>query len=187
MKKSFSILQIIIPLLILIFFNGCLTFHKVSYIVKLINPNEGTVNLTAYDIRSTAKDKKEFEQDKDNLFKYMLLSSQFLKDQQVQGKDVISRKLYIQDGELIGQGEYKFTDIKNVEGMKYEGGFHYLNLSLNDSVISTNGEIVKSKNYKRIMWDSTYTELKFTMLGNSFTSGGPFKSLAPYFNKKEKK
>lgn len=170
-----------------IFFSGCLTFHKVSYIVKLSAPTSGTVSLTAYDIRSTANNNKEFNQDKENLFQYMLKSKQFINDQKTQGKDVITRKLFVEDGKLIGHGEYKFTEIKNVEGMKYEGGFHFLNLSLDDSVISTNGEIVKSKNFKRIMWDSTYKELKFSMLGNSFQSGGPFKSLAPYFNKKENK
>jgi hypothetical protein len=187
MEKIFSLIKLLLPVFILILFNGCLTFHKVSYVVKLTNPTEGTVNLTAYDIRSTAKDSKEFEQDKNNLFQYMLKSDQFLKDQRTQGKDIISRKLYVENGELIGQGEYKFSEIKNVEGMKYEGGFHYLNLSLDDSVISTNGELIKSKDFKRIMWDSTFTELKFTMLGNSFQQDGPFRSLAPYYNQKKKK
>jgi len=185
--KPASLIKIVITTLIMIFFTGCLTFHKVSYVVKLTTPTAGTVSLTAYDIRSTAKNNKEFDQDKNNLFQYMLKSKQFLADQQTQGKNIISRKLYVEDGKLIGHGEYKFTEIKNVEEMKYDSGFHYLNLSLGDSVISTNGEIVKSKSFKRIMWDSTYKELKFTMLGNTFQSGGPFKSLAPYFNKKGKK
>ncbi len=187
MKLKSSLLNLLIPVLTIVVFDGCLTFHKISYVVKLTNPTEGTVALTAYDIRSTAKNTKDFEQDENNLFQYMLKSKQFLKDQKTQGKDILARKLFVEDGKLIGKGEYKFTEIKNVEGMKYEGGFHYLNLSLDDSVISTNGEIVKSKTFKRIMWDSTYTELKFTMLGNTFQSGGPFKSLAPYFNMKGKK
>jgi hypothetical protein len=185
--KAASLIKIVITTLIMIFFTGCLTFHKITYNVKLATPTSGIVSLTAYDIRSTAKDNKEFDQDKNNLFQYMFKSKQFLNDQKTQGKDIISRKLFVEDGKLIGHGEYKFTQIKNVEQMKYEGGFHYLNLSLDDSIISTNGEIVKSKSFKRIMWDSTYKELKFTMLGNTFQSGGPFKSLAPYFNKKGKK
>ncbi len=177
--------KIIIPLAVifLTLFDGCLTFHKVSYVVKLKNPNEGTVLLTAYDIRSTAATKKEFNEDKDNLFNYMLKSSKFLRDQKTQGKEVTSRKLFIEKGELVGEGEYKFTDINNVEGMRYDGGFHYLNLQPDDSVIATNGTIIKSNGYKRIMWDSTYTELDFTMLGNPFTHKSRFKLLAPYFKK----
>ncbi len=181
MKKYFFIPFIIVPALVL--FSGCLTFHKVSYVVKLKNPNEGTVLLTAYDIRSTAETKKEFEEDTNNLFNYMLKSSKFIKDEEGQGKEIVSRKLFLENGQLVGQGEYKFTDINNVEGMKYDGGFHYLNLQPDDSVIATNGLIIKSNGYKRIMWDSTYTELKFTMLGNPFTNKSRFKSLAPYFKK----
>ncbi len=162
-------------------FSGCLTFHKVSYVVKLKNPNEGTVLLTAYDIRSTASTQKEFNEDKNTLFNYMLKSSKFLQDQKGQGKEVISRKLFLENGKLDGRGEYKFTGINNVEGMKFDGGFHYLNLQPDDSVIATNGTIIKSNGYKRIVWDSTYTELDFTMLGNPFTHKSRFKSLAPYF------
>ncbi len=181
MKKIISITSLTAILLLPMLLNGCLTFHKVSYVVKLENPNEGTVLLTAYDIRSTATTKKELDEDKNNLFNYMLKSSKFIKDEEGQGKEIVSRKLFLENGQLVGQGEYKFTDINNVEGMKYESGFHYLNLQPDDSVIATNGTIIKSNGYKRIMWDSTYTELKFTMLGNPFTIKSKFKSLAPYF------
>jgi len=174
-------------LILSLMLTGCLTFHKVSYEVKLKSPNEGTVLLTTYDIRSTAKTKKEFDEDKDNLFEYMLKSDKFLSDQKSQGKEILLRKLFIDNGELCGQGEYNFTDIKSVEGMKYDGGFHYLNLQPDDSVISTNGTMIKSNGYKRIVWDSTFTELKFTMLGNPFTKGTEFKPLAPYFNQNKKK
>ncbi len=184
MKKLFLLIT---ASTLITLFSGCLTFHKVSYVVKLKNPDEGTVLLTAYDIRSTAATGKELNEDKDNLFNYMLRSSKFLRDQKAQGKEVISRKLFIEKGQLVGQGEYKFTDINNVEGMKYDGGFHYLNLQPDDSVIATNGTVVKSNGYKRIMWDSTYTELDFTMLGNPFTHSSRFKSLAPFFKQSKKK
>ena len=181
MKKFISVITLAAVLLLPVLLNGCLTFHKVSYIVKLKNPNEGSVLVTAYDIRSTAATGKELNEDKDNLFNYMLKSSKFLSDQKEQGKEITSRKLFLEKGQLDGQGEYKFTSISKVEGMKYNGGFHFLNLQPDDSVIATNGTIIKSNGYKRIMWDSTFTELKFTMLGNPFTNKSKFKSLAPYF------
>lgn len=187
MRSKISVILILQILLMLVLFEGCLTFHKVSYIVKLKSPNEGTVLLTAYDIRSTAKTSSELNEDKNNLFEYMLKSSKFLQDEKAQGKEIDSRKLYIENDQLIGQGEYNFSNINSVEGMKYDGGFHYLNLQPDDSVIATNGTIIKSNGYKRIVWDSTYTELKFTMLGNPFTHKADFKSLAPYFNQSKKK
>ena len=187
MKRKFLTAVFFFAILFLTAFNGCITFHKVSYDVKLTSPNEGSVLVTAYDIRSTANTSKEFDDDKNTLFRYMLKSKQFPKDQKEQGKEIISRKLYVEDGKLIGRGEYKFTDISKVEGMKFEDGFHYINLNLEDSVISTNGEIIKSKEFKRIVWDSTFTELKFTMLGNSFSNHTQYKLLAPYYNQKKMK
>ncbi len=162
------------------FFNGCIVFHKVSYVVHLDTPNSGTVTVTAYDMRSNAGTNKDFNEDKSNLFQYMLKSKEFVVQQKMQGKDITSRKLYVEDGKLIGVGTYKFDDIGAVEGIKYDGGFHYLNLALTDSVMDTNGEIIKSSDYKRIMWDSTFKTLKFTMFSFSFEHNNS-RSLAPYF------
>ncbi len=187
MKRFYFIPVIAVGLFLLVTFSGCLTFHEVSYEVKLSNPNEGSVLVTMFDIRSTASANDEFNDDKKNLFQYMLKSKQFIEEQKPQGKDIISRKLFLENGKLNGQAEYKFIDISNVEGMKYEGGFHYINLKTDDSVIATNGEVIKSQDYKRIVWDSTFTELKFTMLANPFNSKDHYRLLAPYYNQKENK
>ncbi|MDR3628549.1 MAG: hypothetical protein P4L45_17010, partial [Ignavibacteriaceae bacterium] len=50
---------------------------------------------------------------------------------------------------------------------------------------STNGEIIHSKEYKRIVWDSTFQELKFTMFSNEL-NGSQYKPLAPYYENKKK-
>ena len=86
---------------------------------------------------------------------------------------------------LLGKAHINLMTIGAVEGIKYEGGFHYLNLGLDDSVISTNGEIIRSKDYKRIVWDSTFQELKFTMFSNDL-NGSQYKSLAPFYDGKKK-
>jgi hypothetical protein len=166
-------------------FSGCLIFHHITYDVKLDTPTSGIAEIIAYDMRSDAKNKSELEKDKNNLFQHMLKSNEFIKEQKESGKYVTGRKLYVEDGKLIGQGTYKFDDISAVEGIKYEGGFHYLNLGLDDSVLSTNGEIIHSKEYKRIVWDSTFQELKFTMFSNEL-NGSQYKPLAPYFENKKK-
>lgn len=167
------------------FANGCIVFHKVSYVVHLDTPTSGTVQVTAYDMRSNATTNKEFEQDKKNLFQYMFKSEKFVKAQKAQGKDITARKLSLDEGKLIGEGTYKFNNIENVEGIKYDGGFHFLNLGLDDSVMATNGEIVRSKEYKRIMWDSTYKELKFTMFSFSFKNSKS-RPLAPFYKPEAK-
>ncbi len=166
-------------------FSGCIIFHKVSYEVKLETPEKGTATVTAYDMRSDASNKKDFQEDTTNLFSYMLKSRQFVADQKTRDKLITSRKLFVKDGKLIGQGVFNFDNVSAVEGIRYEGGFHYLNLGLEDSVISTNGEIIKDQNYKRIMWDSTFKELKFTMFSHAFKDG-EYKPLAPYYEKMKK-
>jgi hypothetical protein len=168
---------------LLLAFNGCIVYQTVSYEVKLDTPGTGTATITAYDMRTDAKSKKDLEQDKKNLFQYMLKSGQFISDQKESGKNITGRKLFIEDDKLIGQGTFKFDDVSAVEGIKYEDGFHYLTLGVDDSVVSTNGEIIRSKDYKRIMWDSTFSELKFTMFSNDLRKS-PYKSLAPYFDNK---
>jgi len=182
-KRYFLLITFITSLTFIL--NGCIVFHKVSYNVKLDTPTSGSVKVTAYDMRSNATSNQEFEQDKNNLFQYMLKSQDFVNAQKSQGKNITSRKLSLKDGKLIGTGIYKFTDINKVEGIKYDGGFHYLNLNLDDSVMATNGEVVRSKGYKRIMWDSTYKELKFTMFSFSFEKNN-YRPLAPYYKSDKK-
>ncbi len=165
--------------------DGCIIFHKVSYDVKLDTPTSGTATVTAYDLRSNAKTQTEFLQDKKNLFEYMLTSNKFVDDQLKSGKNIISRKVFLDGKKLIGQGVYKFDDIGAVEGIKFGEGFHYLNLEPDDSVMYTNGEVIKSKGYKRIMWDKSIKELKFTMFSFSFDKE-KCRTLAPYYNPKKK-
>jgi hypothetical protein len=50
----------------------------------------------------------------------------------------------------------------------YEDGFYFLTLTLEDSVLSTNGQLITSKDRKRILWDNSFKQLKFEILGNSF-------------------
>ncbi|MHB1686637.1 MAG: hypothetical protein ACYCVH_04590 [Ignavibacteriaceae bacterium] len=182
MKNFILIPALILSTVFLFTLNGCLIFHKISYEVHLETPVKGYAVITAYDMRSDAETDADFEKDKDNLFQYMLKSKEFVDQQKKQGKNIYSRKLFVKDGTLIGQGEYKFDNIDAVENIKYEDGFHYLNLALDDSVLSTNGVIVKSKDFKRILWDKSIKILKFEMFSESF-KGNPYRPLAPFYKK----
>ncbi len=85
---------------------------------------------------------------------------------------------------LDGKAEYAFNDINKVEGIRFEDGFYYLTLALDDSVISTNGQIIKSKEYKRILWDKSIKVLKFEMYSSGFDDN-TFKALAQFYKPKE--
>jgi len=168
-------------IMFLIFFaGGCIIFHKVSYEVKLNPDNSGTTTVLVTDIRSDAKTDNDFEEDKNNLFSYLLKSNEFVESMKKNRKNIIKRDLFLENDTLMGKAVYKFDNVKGIEGIAYEGGFYYLTLGLEDSVISTNGQIIQSKDYKRILWDSKINPLKFEMLSFSFDTN-PYRKLAPYY------
>ena len=181
-KKNLIISILFVSVTLL--FTGCLVSEKISYSVKLETPTSGVVTMQFYNIKSDANTDKEFEEDKDNLFSYILKSGKLKTQLESQGKDIIFRELYRDGNMLDGKAEYKFKDITKVEGIRFEAGFYYLTLALDDSVISTNGQIIKSKEYKRILWDKSFKELKFEMCSSGFNNS-TFKALAQFYNPKE--
>ena len=76
---------------------------------------------------------------------YITKSDKLISQLKGEGKDVITRDLFLDNGKLNGKAEYRFNNIEKVEGIRFEDGFYYLTLALDDSVISTNGQIIKSK------------------------------------------
>jgi hypothetical protein len=151
-------------LLTSLFFGGCLVGHKITYEIKLDKSKKGTATVTYSDIRSDAQTEQEFLEDQKNLFDYMAKSPKFIKDRKAEGMDVVSRNLKVADSKLNGTVVYNFSKLTSVENLSYESGFYFITLALDDSVVTTNGEIIKSHNYKRILWDETATTLKFEIL-----------------------
>jgi hypothetical protein len=176
MNKYFLVLLVFAGL----FLSGCLTFHKVSYDVNLEGPKNGTVTMTIYDIRSDAVNNNQFEDDKDTLFHYIVKSDDFLKTMLDEGKNFVSRELFVENKKLNGKASFKFNDIRRVEGIVFDEGFYYLTMEVDDSVISTNGEIIKSKDHKRIIWDKNFKTLKFEMFVTSYEDNG-YRELAPFY------
>ncbi len=179
-----NISLIVVSIIMAALFAGCLVPEKIFYTVKLDDQNKGIVTMQFYNIKSNAESDKEFQEDKENLFDYILKSSKLIVQLKGEGKDVISRELYVDGDRLNGKAEYRFTDINKVEGIRFEDGFYYLTLALDDSVISTNGQIIKSKEYKRILWDKSFKTLKFEMYSSGFDEQ-KFKALASFYKSKK--
>lgn len=157
-------------ILLTISLQGCLVFHTVSYEVKLVDENAGTVRLIVYDIKSDALNVSELEEDKNQLFDFMLKSDDFVQQLKEEGKSVSDRQLFVSGGKLNGSLDYAFSDISAVEGIQYQEPFYFLTLSLEDSVVSTNGAIIYSEGLKRIMWDNSMEILKFEMFSANVES-----------------
>jgi hypothetical protein len=178
MKKNISI--IIVSFLLVFLTQGCLLMHSVSYEIKPNGNDNGTAVLTVEDIRSDALDATELNDDKKNLFEFMYKSDDFIEQMKDEGKKINSRELYVENEKLNGIVKFGFDDIEIVEGIIYEEPFYFLTLSPQDSIISTNGEIIVSDEYKRIMWDNTVEVLKFKMFSDDVDSGNLVR-LAQYY------
>lgn len=145
--------------------NGCLIGNKLSYKIQLETPNSGTATIKYFHIRSDADTKDRLEEDKYLLYEYMAKSKQFIADMKKEGREIIDRKIYLDDnGKLVAEGTYKFKTLNAVENLVYDNGFYFITLQLEDSVLSTNGQVIRSANYKRIIWDEGFKTLEFEIL-----------------------
>jgi len=99
-----------------------------------------------------------------------------------EGKFITDRKLILDSTNLNATIKYDFKNINDVEGIVYEDPFYYLTLQPGDSVVSTNGKIIESKDYKRIIWDNSLDTLEFEMFSDD-TNGDNLTSMAVYYNK----
>ena len=164
-------------------FSGCLISERINYTIDLKTPTTGKVTVNFLNIKSNAIGKREFNQDKKNLFEFAMKSKSLINQLKSEGKFVKYRFLSVKNNQLNGKVIYDFKDIKKVEGIRFEDGFYYLTMALDDSLISTNGKLIISKEYKRILWDKNYKQLKFEMYSSGFDNNA-YKGLASYYKKK---
>lgn len=179
MKKICSL-----PVLLAIpfFISGCLVGERIIYEVRVDKSHEkGTAEVTYKNIRSDGETQQERDEDKKNLFEYMQKSPAFVSDMKAEGKEITDRKLYTDDDrKLNGRVNFRFSRLSDVENMAFEDGFYFLTLALDDSVASTNGEVIRSANYKRILWDESHDVLKFEIYTEP-AEGTQLLDLAPLF------
>lgn len=171
-----------ILLLILISSPGCLVFEKISYEIKINEDKSGSVKIYISDITSDATDNEAFKQDTSALFTFMLNSNEFIEDMKSEGRFITKRNLIVNENKLDAEVEYNFNNISGVENILYEDGFYYLTMDLADSIITTNGEVIKSKNFKRILWDDKQKVLKFAIYSGETDA---YRKLAIYYKKQE--
>ena len=171
--------KIIIFFILLLFLQGCLVFHSVSYEINLSDSTSGNVVIEVNDIRSDAMNTSDLEADKKQLFQDLLNSDDFVEQMQDEGKNILERKLYVSKGKLNGVVKYSFDDVSNVEGIIYQEPFYFITIQSEDSIISTNGEVILSEGYKRIMWDNSIETMKFEMFSTN-TDGSSLVDLVRY-------
>lgn len=163
---------------------GCIVFHSVSYEINVNEEGTGMANLSIEDINSDATSNEVLDEDIKNIMEYALKSQEFLEGMEAEGKKTASRDIYVVDGKLNASLSYLFVDISRVEGMQFDDPYFYLTIPVEDSIISTNGQVTKTAEYKRIIWDKSIKTLKFKMFSDDTNREG-LTSLAPYYQKED--
>lgn len=179
-----TLIKISIFVFITVLLQGCLTFNTISYEVQINPDGDGSVIVRINDIRSDSNNQMNLDEDKRNLFDFLAKSEDFLKQMKEEGKFITRRELYIEDNKLNGIIEYSFDDITNVEGIVYESPYYFLTIAPSDSILSTNGQVMVSPDYKRIIWDNSIKMLKFKMFVSD-TESGNLVSMSRYFNENQ--
>jgi hypothetical protein len=177
-------LKIILLLILLFQLSGCIVFHSVSYEVNINEDGTGTALLSIKDINSDATTKEALDEDVKNIMEYAFKSKEFLDGMEAEGKQTGSRDIYVEDGKLNATLSYSFFEINRVEGMQFDDPYYYLTIPAEDSIISTNGQITKTAEYKRIVWDKSIKTLKFTMFSDNTNREG-LTSLAKFYQKED--
>jgi len=178
MKKIFYVLSLII----ISQFTGCIVFHSVSYDVNVNDDGTGTALLTIENIKTDATTKDAIDVDVKSILEHGWKSQQFIDDMKSEGKIITSRNVVVEKEKLNAIISYQFAEISRVEGLQFDDPYYYLTVPVEDSIISTNGQITRTKDYQRIVWDKSIKILKFKMYSDD-TSRDGLKSLAEYFLK----
>jgi len=166
MKKSLLVFFMIIITQL----TGCIIFHSVSYDININDDGTGTALITIEDINTDATTKESIEEDVKSILEYGLKSQDFVEDQKSDGKKITSRNVMVEREKLNAIIRYEFDDISKVEGMQFDDPYYYLTIPAEDSIISTNGQVTKTAEYQRIIWDKSIKTLKFKMYSDDTSS-----------------
>lgn len=163
---------------------GCIVFNNVSYEITVNDDGTGTALLTIEDINTDATTQEAIDEDVKSILEHGLKSQQFVDDMKSEGKIIVSRNVMIENEKLNSIVAYQFSEISRVEGMQFDDPFYYLTIPVEDSIISTNGQVTKTAEYQRIVWDKSIETLKFKMYSDDTNREG-LTSLAKFYQKED--
>jgi hypothetical protein len=178
LKKLFYLTS----LLLITQVTGCIVFHSVSYEVNVNDDGTGNAMLIIEDINTDATTKVTIDEDVKSILEHGLKSQSFVDDMKAEGKIITSRNVIVEKEKLNAVVLYEFSEISRVEGLQFDDPYYYLTIPAEDSIISSNGQITKTSEYKRIVWDKSIKTLKFKMYSDDTNRTG-LTSLAPYYLK----
>ena len=174
---------IILPLLLFAFLlHGCLIYTTVKYEIEFNEDlKSGIIKITYYNLRSSEEDVEKQENDFNDLLQ-MLIEDDFLLDSMEDGIYVKDRKLYEEDGKLVGYYSGIFRKLKiDSEELNESENERILTIDKDENdKIETNGQVLESKDKFIITWPKDTRKLMFKI---SKTFDEKTYSLIDFYNK----
>jgi len=178
MKK----LKILFVVLIVSQFTGCIVINTASYEVTVNKDGTGTARITLEDLKSNAENDSVFSEDLKIILDSEYQSQTIVSEMDQRGMNLTSKNFVVEENKLNAIISFEFNNVNSVEGIMFEDPYYYLTIPSSDSIISTNGQITKTSEYQRIMWDKSINTLKFKMFSDDTDKEG-LKPLAPHYLK----
>ena len=186
MKKNF----LFVSVGLMIFFNGCLTFKTVEYQITVNKDLSAKGKVIFWGVGSDVADNDQRKLDLESLMEHALKSEEFIKDRASEGKKVLSRKVYVKDGLLVGEIEFSTKHVGEIEGIYVNEKNIYVDVDKASELVGANGEIVEYGGGKQILWKKGANLMKYSV---SVYSDEDFKAFSlldeykKYMNSKSKK
>lgn len=175
----------LLTVLALLTIPGCLTVAEKEYHFKLLTDHSGTATIRFIDIGSESEDTTDTSQeDFDHLVVYYLRGTQF--EEQNPGFHNIRKRLYEDDGKLVGEIQFTFDSLEAVNLFRFDAASPYMYYVgtdfFSEELAETNG-IYKRDIMPVIFWPVGTTEFSLRTRVSSETTGR--KSLVEHFRRWE--
>jgi hypothetical protein len=179
--KSTCIIAFCCILVLAVAFNGCLVYETVEYRVSL-NPDgkSGTISINYSNIESSADEASKQNEDFQELLDKWK-GDKYLLERLNEGVYIKQRNLTLSHGVLVWREVGIFSDIQKMkDGISYEDTTR-ITMGKDETVLSTNGVLVISKDSTVVMWLPHTSDFHITIQNQDFkpTShfAGKFRSL----------
>lgn len=154
----------LLPALSLLFLlPGCLTFKTVEYTITVNKDLSATGVVIFRGIGSDVADPEQRKLDMEGLVEYGLKSTEFINDRKSEGREVRSRKLYVENGLLTAEIGFSVKKVSDIEGIYVNEEYIYVDVDPDSQLNHANGEINTYGGGSQVLWKKGPGKLTFAV------------------------
>lgn len=170
-------------LLLLLFLPGCLTFKTVEYTITVNKDLSASGVVIFRGIGSDVADPEQRKLDLEGLVEYGLKSTDFINDRRAEGRDIKSRKLYVDNGLLVAEIGFSVKKVSDIEGIYMNEEYIYVDVDPDSQLNSANGEINTYGGGSQVLWKKGPGKLSFAVSVYTDDQWTPFSLTQEYLSR----